>query len=215
MLKTDMHQISQARDTSAKQIPPNSFSGLFVLFLFQLALLWSCLSEHQQLQSISSRQALWLIFPCVRVCVCACGVQQKEKWSERLNWREARKELGKGDKGGQLPEHNYCSNNLHPSPASSLGNGPIPTSGTGFPARSARRSVIPKRPLPALSGNPKRHSEQPSLPSRASSSSPSAPTHLQLQPPQVGGELALTPPLPHASGEVNKSPGTPSWPLSK
>lgn len=50
--------------------------------------------------------------------------------------------------GGQLPEHNYCSNNLHPSPASSLSNDPIPTSGTGFPARSARHSVIPKRPLP-------------------------------------------------------------------
>lgn len=62
----------------------------------------------------------------ISLCACACGVQQKEEWRERLNWREARKEPGKGDKGGQLPEHNYCSNNLHPSPASFLSNGPKP-----------------------------------------------------------------------------------------
>lgn len=62
----------------------------------------------------------------ISLCARARRVQQKEGWSERLNWREARKEPGKGDKGGQLPEHNYCSNNLHPSPASSLSNGPKP-----------------------------------------------------------------------------------------
>lgn len=207
-----MHQVSPARDTSAKRIPPNSFSGLFVVFLFQLALLCSCPSEHQQLQSISSRQVLWPIFPCVRV---RAEYNRRRNGVNGSTGEKRERNRAKGTRGvnylNTITALTTSIHHLHLPSATVLN----PTSGTGFPARSARRSVIPKRPLPALSGNPKRRSEQPSLPSRASSSSPSAPTHLQLQPPQVGGELALTPPLPRASGEVNKSPGTPSWPLSK
>lgn len=111
------------------------------------------------------------IFTRVYVCACKCACVE---YNMEMEWTAQLEGSGKGtgrkgDQGGQLPEHNYCSNNLHPSPASSLSNDPIPTSGTGFPTRSARRSVIPKRPLPAPSENP--NSEQPSL-FGVSSSSP-------------------------------------------
>lgn len=150
-------------------------------------------------------------FTRVNVCACKCACVEYNTRRNGANGSTGGKRERDWEKrgpGGQLPEHNYCSNNFHPSPASSLSDDLIPTSGTGFPARSARRSVIPKRPLPAMSGNQKQRSKQPSL-FRVSSSSFIAPASLQPRPPRVGGELALTPPLPRASGEVNKSPGTP------
>lgn len=54
--------------------------------------------------------------------------------------------------GGVVAEVNYlstitASNNLHPSPASSLSS--RPHIWASFPARSAKYSIIPKWPLPA------------------------------------------------------------------
>lgn len=91
-----------------------------------------------------------------------CGAQVKERWSAWLTGRSARKGEGAGSiTWTQLLHLTTTIHHSHPPTAPRQPS--HPHIWVGFPARSARHSVIPKRPLPAPIENLSGILKQPSL----------------------------------------------------
>lgn len=170
-------------------------------FRFILWLVWVVffqLSEHQQLQSISSTYLLLCVCVCVFTQVCMCV--QYNTWRNGVNGSTGGTGR-KGDRGvnylNTITALTTSIHHLHPPSATTR----CPDPGPAFPPGQPDALSSQRGPSPPCTEWKSEAAFRTTFPLPCVLLAPLfscffAPARFQPRPPRVGGDLALAPPLP-------------------